>query len=111
MPTTYTASATIFANILCEELALLTGHSIYVDHGQTDDGQEHYIGLCVEGEPGASRDRSGPLVTLVTGPRLLGAWAVLDADGSPVVEDVNLGPALAAARASAQRSVEALDAE
>ena len=88
---------------LCKELTRRVQCTVTADYGQTECGQYHDAALCVESLPAGSWGHPGPLVSILAGPGVPGGFAVLAADGSPVVEGATLGRAVKAATTEAVR--------
>jgi hypothetical protein len=101
--TTITPAARALIADLCKELTRRVQRTVTVDYGQTECGQYHDAALCVESLPAGSWGHPGSLVSILARPEIPGGFAVLAADGSPVVEGVALGQAVQAARFEAVR--------
>jgi hypothetical protein len=88
---------------LCKELTRRVRRTVTAEYGQTECAQYHDAALCVESLPEGSWGTPGPLVSILAGPGVPGGFAVLAADGSPVIEGVPLDQAVQAARLAGVR--------
>lgn len=106
---TFTPAARVAIADLCKELTRRVQCAVTAEYGHTECGQFYDAALCVESLPAGSWGRPGPLVSILAGPGVRGGFAVLAADGSPVIEGVALEHAVQAARFEAVRSWAAME--
>lgn len=92
---------------LCSDLTQRVANPVYVEYGETDEGQ-HWAALCIETLPTANLRHPHVLASLVTGTYVDGPAAVLSADGHPVGNPSEFMDAVNTARFTAMQHHRAL---
>jgi acyl-coenzyme A synthetase/AMP-(fatty) acid ligase len=106
--TAFSPAARAFIADLCNDLTKRLKCPVSADYGQTECGEVHDVALCVESLPAGSWGRPGPLASILTGPGIPGGFVVLDAQGVPTVDGVQLEAAVQAAKSQAVRCFQGL---